>query len=103
MARAANRRVAARPCIMTELAPLLEAAVRTATPLLLASMGETVSERAGVINIGMEGCVIAGAYAAFAVGGATPSAGYGAALLAGGAVGVVLAVFCVLLRRDQII
>jgi ABC-type uncharacterized transport system permease subunit len=61
---------------VTDLAPLLEAAVRTATPLLIASVGETVSERAGVINIGLEGCIVAGAYAAFAVGTVTPTAGY---------------------------
>lgn len=90
---------------MSDLAPFLEAAVRTATPLLIASIGETVSERAGVINIGMEGCIIAGAYAAFAVGGggATPTAGYAAAILAGLSVGALLAVFTVVLRRDQII
>jgi len=89
--------------IMSDVAPLLEAAVRTATPLLIASAGETVAERAGVINIGLEGCVIAGAYAAFVVGTVTPTAGYGAALAAGLAIGVVLAVFSVVFRRDQII
>jgi ABC-type uncharacterized transport system permease subunit len=88
---------------MSDLAPFLEASVRTATPLLLASAGETVSERAGVLNIGMEGCVIAGAYAAFVAGGMTPIAGYGAALLAGAAVGALFALFCIVLRRDQII
>lgn len=88
---------------MNELAPFLEAAVRTATPLLLASAGEAVSERAGVINIGMEGCIIAGAYAAFVVGGACPGAGYPAAVLAGIVVGVLLVLFSVVWRRDQII
>jgi ABC-type uncharacterized transport system permease subunit len=88
---------------VSDLAPFLEAAVRTATPLLIASIGETVSERAGVINIGLEGCIIAGAYAAFAMGGATPAAGYASAILAGLSVGALLAVFAVVLRRDQII
>lgn len=88
---------------MSDLAPFLEAAIRTATPLLIAAIGETVSERAGVINIGLEGCIIAGAYAAFALGSATPVAGYGAAVLAGLAVGALLVVFSVFLRRDQII
>lgn len=88
---------------MSDLAPFLEAAVRTATPLLIASIGETVSERAGVINIGLEGCIIAGAYAAFAMGGATPAAGYASAILAGLSVGTLLVVFTVVLRRDQII
>lgn len=88
---------------MNDFAPFLEAAVRTATPLLIASAGESVSERAGVINIGMEGCLIAGAYAAFVVGGAFPGAGYPAAALAGLALGVVLVLFSVTWRRDQII
>jgi ABC-type uncharacterized transport system permease subunit len=88
---------------MTEVAVLLEAAVRTATPLLIAAMGEMVSERAGVINIGLEGCIIAGAYAAFVVGSGTPGAGYAAAAVAGLSIGVLLAVFSVVLRRDQVI
>jgi len=88
---------------MSTIAPFLEAAVRTATPLLIASVGETVSERAGVINIGLEGCIIAGAYAAFVAGSATPAVGYAAAMAAGVAVGVVLVIFAVVLRRDQVI
>ena len=88
---------------MTDFAPFLEAAVRTATPLLIASAGEAVSERAGVINIGMEGCIIAGAFAAFAVGAIAPTAGYPAAVAAGLVVGALLVVFSVVLRRDQII
>ena len=89
--------------LVTGLEPFLEAAVRTATPLLLAAIGEAVAERAGVINIGLEGCIIAGAYAAFVVAGVSPAAGYGAAVLAGTAIGALLAIFSVALRRDQII
>lgn len=88
---------------MSDIAPFVEAAVRTATPLLLASIGETVSERAGVINIGLEGCIIAGAYAAFVAGSGTPAAGYAAAIAAGLVVGTLLAFFAVVLGRDQII
>lgn len=87
---------------MNELTPFLEAAVRTATPLLIAAIGEAVSERAGAINIGLEGCIIAGAYAAYVMGG-SGGGGYTAAMLAGGLVGVVFAVFAVVLRKDQII
>jgi ABC-type uncharacterized transport system permease subunit len=89
--------------MMGDLSPFLEAAVRTATPLLIASAGETVSERAGVINIGLEGSIIAGAYASFTVGTSAPIAGYSAAVIAGMCVGALLAVFAVVLRRDQII
>jgi simple sugar transport system permease protein len=88
---------------MSELTPFLEAAVRTATPLLLAALGEAVAERAGVINLGLEGCMIAGAYAAFVASGAGPVAGYSAALAAGVAVGLLMVLFSIVLRRDQII
>lgn len=91
---------------MTELAgasAFLEAAVRTATPLLLAATGEAVCERAGIINIGLEGCVIAGAFAAFVAGTSGIAVGYAAALASGASVGVLLAIFVVLMRRDQII
>ena len=88
---------------MGDLTPFLEAAVRTATPLLIASIGEAVSERAGVINIGLEGCIIAGAYAAFAAAAGTPLVGYGASVAAGVAVGALLVTLSVFLRRDQII
>ena len=87
---------------MNEIAPFLEAAVRTATPLLLAAYGELIVERSGVINLGLEGCMIAGAFAAFVASGAT-LAGYGAAMLAGLVVGVIMAGLVVGLRRDQII
>ena len=87
---------------MNELTPFLEAAVRTATPLLIAAIGEAVTERAGAINIGLEGCIIAGAYAAYVLG-ASPVGGYPAAMLAGASVGVLFAVFAVALRKDQII
>jgi simple sugar transport system permease protein len=91
---------------MLELAlvPFLEAAVRTATPLAFAALGELVAERAGVINLGLEGTIIAGclgaAVAALAGGAA---AGYAGAALAGVAMAAVFALFTVRLGTDQII
>ncbi len=49
-----------------------------ATPLLLAAIGELVVERSGVLNLGVEGMMIMGAVAAFAVAQITGSAGLGA-------------------------
>lgn len=82
----------------------LQGTIRTATPLALAAIGETIAERAGVINIGLEGSIIAGALAATV---AAQHAGVGmgllAAMLAGLAVALLFALFVVKLRADQII
>lgn len=84
--------------------PFLDATVRTATPLALAALGETVVERAGMINIGLEGTIISGAFGAVAVAsllGATGAVGVSAA--AGTLAVVVLGVFIIGLRSDQIV
>ena len=86
------------------LSSFLVSAVGLAVPLALAALGETVSERAGVINIGLEGSVIwgalGGALGALALG---PYAGLAAGALAGGCAALLFAVFAVWLNTDQII
>ena len=52
--------------------------ITAATPLLLAAIGELVVERSGVLNLGLEGMMIMGAVAAFAIAQLTGSAGLGA-------------------------
>jgi simple sugar transport system permease protein len=82
----------------------LEGSVRTATPLAFAALGETVSERAGVINIGLEGSIIAGAFGGFVAAG-TGSVWIG--FLGAGAAGLVISalfgLFAIRMRADQII
>jgi simple sugar transport system permease protein len=74
---------------MEPAAGLLEAAVRIALPLLLVVIGEIVAERSGVLNIGLEGMILAGAFGGFAGAWATGSPWAG--MLVGAAAGVALA------------
>jgi ABC-type uncharacterized transport system permease subunit len=82
----------------------LAAAVRVATPLLFAATGETVGERSGVINLGIEGMMLAGALAA-ALGATAwgPWAGLGCAALAGMLLAAAFALLAIGARADQII
>jgi simple sugar transport system permease protein len=90
--------------VTEELTLFLEATMRFAVPLAFAALGEAVAERGGVINLGLEGAIIAGAFGAligstaFGVAG-----GIGGAIAGGGGMGLVFAVFAVGLRADQII
>jgi len=86
------------------LGGFLAAAVRVATPLLLAATGETVAERSGVINLGLEGMMLAGALAA-ALGASAvgPWTGVGLAILAGMVLAGVFAAVAIGARADQII
>lgn len=86
------------------LAAFAEATIRTATPLALAALGETVVERAGMINIGLEGTIMAGAFGAVAAASLTGVAGALTASVAAGALSAtLLGLFIVTLRADQIV
>jgi ABC-type uncharacterized transport system permease subunit len=86
------------------LAGFLASAVRVSTPLLLAATGETLTERAGVINLGIEGAMLAGALAA-ALGAADGGvwAGTAAAVFAGFLMSALFAAVAIGGRADQII
>ena len=78
--------------------------VAAATPLLFAATGELVAEKAGVLNLGVEGMMLMGAVAGFAVTISTGSAPLGilAAALAGAAMGLVFAVLTLILLANQV-
>jgi ABC-type uncharacterized transport system permease subunit len=87
------------------LTTLLTAAVAAATPLLFAALGEVVAERAGVINLGLEGMMLVGAVVGFIAMNESGSlaAGVAASLVAGALVASVHAFFAVTLGANQII
>jgi ABC-type uncharacterized transport system permease subunit len=84
---------------------LFAAMLRYATPLVFASLGGLFSERSGVVNIGLEGMMLTGAF--FAVWGAdvtgTWTLGLAIGIFAGGLMGLLHAFFSITLRADQIV
>jgi simple sugar transport system permease protein len=102
----------AAPAIVTSM---LRTTLAVATPLTLGALAGLLCERAGVVNIAIEGMMLCAAFAGFAaavaahqvLGASNPGAslaiGVAAAVLCGGAVGALHAVLCVSYRVDQII
>lgn len=83
----------------------LQSGVRISTPLLLAALGELIAEKSGLINIGLEGKVLAGAFAGFMTVALTHSLGLGvcAAMMAGILLAFLFGLMCITLRNDQIV
>lgn len=83
----------------------LAAAVRLAVPVALAALGELVSERAGVLNIGLEGMMLAGAFFSFWAAKETGNLLVGAVggVCAGAALSALMAGLSIYARADQII
>jgi simple sugar transport system permease protein len=84
---------------------ILAAGVRLATPILLASLGELLTERSGVLNLGLEGVMMFGTMAGFVVSEMTgsPWVGVLAGMVAGGLAGLVIAFLCVGMYANQAI
>lgn len=74
------------------------------TPILFAALGELITERAGVLNLGVEGMMIVGALAGFATAHATgsPFIGFAVAALAGAAVSMSFAMLTQFLLANQV-
>ena len=92
---------------------LVLSTMRVATPLVLAALGGMFSERSGVINIALEGKMLAGAFTAAAVtyaadtklglGNASPWVGLLAACAAGFFIAAIYAITCIRFKADQVV
>jgi simple sugar transport system permease protein len=87
------------------IAAVITGAILAGMPLLFAALGETISEQAGLLNIGLEGMMLFGAYFGFVAANWTGSSwvGFLAAIIAGMAVAMLMVIFCVRMGRDQIV
>jgi general nucleoside transport system permease protein len=84
---------------------ILASTWRLATPLIYASLGEVFSERAGVLNIGLEGIMLFGAFTGFAVASFSGSRDLGllAGVLVGILVGLLFGFFVITIKANQIV
>lgn len=84
---------------------LIWSTIRLSTPLILAALGGLFSERSGVINIALEGLMLAGAFTAAAVTYAVgdPYLGLLAGMMAGVLIAAIHAVACIRYKADQVV
>lgn len=89
----------------TFLLILLFSMIRSATPLIFAALGGMFSERAGVINIALEGLMLTGAFVAAVVTyeASNPYLGFVAGMAAGAIVALVFAVAVIRFEADQVV
>lgn len=82
---------------------ILAAAVRMATPYLFAAVGEAISQSSGVLNLGVDGVMLLGAFASFYVALTTGSLWLGvlAAMIVGLLMGLLMSVISVTLKAEQ--
>ena len=82
---------------------LIAATLRVATPLIFATLGELFCERAGILNLGIEGTMFLGAFAGFTVASLTGSLWIGllGAIISGMLAGLLMSLFAVKLGVNQ--
>lgn len=87
------------------LIAMLAASVRLATPILLAALGEIFTERGGVLNLGLEGVMLGGAFIGFWAMAQTGNMllAFAAAAMGGLLLGLTLSFFYVTLRSNQVV
>ena len=90
--------------MMDNLIPILVAAVAAGTPMVFAALGELVTEKSGVLNLGVEGMMLMGAVTGFAVASQTgnPWLGAVAGMAAGAAMALIFAVLTLNLMANQV-
>jgi simple sugar transport system permease protein len=90
--------------MMDTLIPILVAAVAAGTPMVFAALGELVTEKSGVLNLGVEGMMLMGAVTGFAVASQTgnPWIGALAGMVAGAAMALIFAVLTLNLMANQV-
>ncbi|MGH9168597.1 MAG: ABC transporter permease subunit, partial [Acidimicrobiia bacterium] len=88
---------------MEFLVTLVAATFRNATPLVYATVGELYCERAGILNLGIEGTMYAGAFFGFAAayGSGSLLVGLGVAVVVGIAAGLLMGLLSVTLGTNQ--
>ncbi|PID41186.1 MAG: ABC transporter permease [Proteobacteria bacterium] len=87
------------------LIPLLAAAVQSGTPILYATLGEILTERSGVLNLGVEGIMITGTLTGFLVAKLTgnPWSAFVAAGMAGGCMASIHGMVCLVFQGNQVV
>ncbi len=91
--------------MLTIIKFLLEQTFMIAPPILITAVGACISERSGVVNIGLEGTMLSGAFATTVVSLATgnPYLGILAGIIVGGLISLIHAVISINLKGNQII
>jgi general nucleoside transport system permease protein len=95
---------------LTDFIPIFATAIATSTPLVFACLGETITERSGVINLSAEGTILMGAMTGFAIAktleglGTLPSLvlGFAGAGLVGAAIALIVAFGALTLKQSQV-
>ena len=87
------------------LAAILASTIRGTTPILLAGLGEAFAERSGLLNLGIEGLMVAGAFSSFAFALKTNSliSGFACAAVIGLTIAVVFGILTIILGVNQIV
>ncbi len=91
--------------MLDDLTFIAQISIKSSIAVLFATIGEIITERGGILNLGVEGMMLVGALAGFAAGHATqnPMAAVAAGAFAGGLLSLIHAFFTIKLRSNQVL